>query len=236
MPDLRAALIERLRFLAEIGVDALPRARPDATGRPAASTGPVAAPAPVAGALEALRERIGDCHRCRLSQSRGRIVFGVGNPAAELMFIGEAPGHDEDLQGEPFVGKAGQLLDRMIAAIGWRRADVYIANIVKCRPPDNRNPQADEMEACADFLRAQIDAVAPRVIVALGKIATSALLGADVAITRARGQFRLVRGIPVMPTFHPAFLLRQYTAENRRLVYEDLLQVQAMLETPRPDR
>jgi len=239
MPELRAALIERLRFLAEIGVDALPRSRPAAVevapGAAIATTVPPGRPSPAADALAALRERIGDCHLCRLSASRSRIVFGVGNPDADLMFIGEAPGRDEDLQGEPFVGKAGQLLDRMIAAIGWRREDVYIANIVKCRPPDNRNPQADEMEACADFLRAQIDAVAPRVIVALGKFATGALLGAEVAITRARGQFRLVRGVPVMPTFHPAFLLRQYTAENRRLVYEDLLQVQAMLETPRPD-
>ena len=183
-----------------------------------------------------MRERLGDCRRCRLADSRSHIVFGVGNPSAELMFVGEAPGRDEDLQGEPFVGKAGQLLDRMISAIGRRREDVYIANVVKCRPPDNRNPQPDEMAACAEFLQAQIDAVQPRAIVALGKVAAGALLGADVAITRARGQFRIVRGIPVMPTFHPAFLLRQYTAENRRLVYEDLLQVQALLETPRPER
>jgi DNA polymerase len=138
------------------------------------------------------------------------------------MFIGEGPGADEDLQGEPFVGRAGKKLDEMIAAIGLSRPDVYIANVVKCRPPQNRDPERDEIETCSPFLVRQIEAIRPRVIVTLGAPATRTLLGTRIGITKLRGEWQEYRGIPVMPTFHPAYLLRVYTPENRRRVWEDL--------------
>jgi DNA polymerase len=170
-----------------------------------------------------VRTTLGECTRCRLSEGRRQIVFGDGNPNADLMFIGEGPGAEEDRRGLPFVGRAGELLTQMIEkGLGISRSDVYICNIVKCRPPQNRTPLADEVGACAPFLEGQIAAVRPKVIVALGKPATSLLLGRDVAITRIRGSWHEVFGIPLMPTLHPAFILRQYTAENRRLVWEDL--------------
>jgi DNA polymerase len=173
--------------------------------------------------LEAVRERLGDCTRCRLAAGRTQIVFGDGNPDADLLFVGEGPGEQEDLQGVPFVGRAGELLTQMIErGLSIPRRSVYICNIVKCRPPQNRTPLADEVAACRGFLDGQIDAVRPKVIVALGKPATSLLLGRDVSITRVRGIVQEYRGIPLMPTYHPAFVLRQYTPENRRLVWEDL--------------
>ena len=173
--------------------------------------------------LEEVREVLGECTRCGLCEGRKTIVFGDGNPDADLMFIGEGPGEQEDLRGLPFVGRAGELLTAMIErGLGLSRPDVYICNIVKCRPPRNRTPLPDEVAACRPFLEGQIDAVRPKVIVALGKPATSLLLGRNVAITRVRGQWHEYRGIPLMPTFHPAFILRQYTPENRRLVWEDL--------------
>jgi DNA polymerase len=173
--------------------------------------------------LEAVREVLGDCKRCRLAEGRTQIVFGDGNPDADLLFIGEGPGEQEDLQGVPFVGRAGELLTSMIErGLGIARSRVYICNIVKCRPPQNRTPLADEVSACRVFLDGQIDAVRPKVIVALGKPATSLLLGRDVSITRVRGTWQEYRGTPLMPTFHPAFVLRQYTPEIRRLVWEDL--------------
>jgi uracil-DNA glycosylase family 4 len=173
--------------------------------------------------LEAVREALGECTRCRLHGGRTHIVFGVGDPDADLLFVGEGPGEQEDLQGIPFVGRAGELLTRMIErGLGIPRSRVYICNIVKCRPPGNRTPLADEVSACRPFLDGQIDAVAPRVIVTLGKPASSLLLGRDVSITRVRGVWHEYRGIPVMPTFHPAFVLRQYTEQTRRLVWEDL--------------
>jgi DNA polymerase len=173
--------------------------------------------------LDDVRAALGECTRCRLSQGRTQIVFGDGNPHAELLFVGEGPGEQEDLRGIPFVGRAGELLTQMIEkGLGIPRAEVYICNIVKCRPPGNRTPQADEAATCRPFLDGQIDAVRPRVIVALGKPAASLLLGRDVPITKVRGTWHEYRGIPLMPTFHPAFILRQYTAENRRLVWQDL--------------
>jgi len=147
-------------------------------------------------------------------------VFARGNPQAELCFIGEGPGADEDLEGFPFVGKAGQLLDRMIAAMGFLRDEVYVCNIVKCRPPNNRKPEPDEMAKCAPYLREQLDLVAPRVIVALGATAVEGLIGASGGITRIRGQWKLYRTVPVMPTFHPAYLLRNPAA--KREVWSDL--------------
>jgi DNA polymerase len=173
--------------------------------------------------LAEVREVLGECTRCRLHEGRTRLVFGDGNPDASLMFVGEGPGEQEDLQGLPFVGRAGELLTRMIErGLGVPRSEVYICNIVKCRPPGNRTPLADEVSTCRPFLDGQIDAVAPRVIVTLGKPASSLLLGREVSITRVRGVWHEYRGIPVMPTFHPAFILRQYTEENRRLVWADL--------------
>ncbi len=173
--------------------------------------------------LDQVREALGECTRCPLSRGRNLIVFGDGDPDADLMFIGEGPGAEEDRIGQPFVGRAGELLTQMIEkGLGIPRSSVYICNIVKCRPPNNRNPMAEEAATCRPFLEGQIAAVRPRVIVALGKPAASLLLGLDVAITRVRGIWHEVRGIPLMPTFHPAFILRRYTPENRRLVWEDL--------------
>jgi DNA polymerase len=183
----------------------------------------VAAGGPGVATLEAVREELGDCTRCGLCEGRRNIVFGSGNPAADLMFIGEGPGEQEDNQGLPFVGRAGELLTQMIEkGMGIPRGDVYICNIVKCRPPNNRNPLPTEVAACRPFLDGQIDAVSPKAIVSLGRPAASLLLGRDVAITRARGTWHDYRGIPLMPTLHPAFVLRQYTPENRRNVWEDL--------------
>jgi DNA polymerase len=173
--------------------------------------------------LEEVRTALGDCTRCRLCDGRSQIVFGDGNPEADLMFIGEGPGAEEDRRGLPFVGRAGELLTQMIEkGLGTPRSSVYICNIVKCRPPQNRTPLADEAATCRQFLDGQISAVRPRVIIALGKPSASLLLGRDIAITRVRGTWHEYRGVPVMPTFHPAFILRQYTPENRRLVWEDL--------------
>src|SRR3954466_11285859 len=163
------------------------------------------------------------CTRCKLHKGRHNIVFGVGDPRARLMFVGEAPGEDEDKKGEPFVGKAGQLLTRMIEAMGLRREDVYICNTVKCRPPNNRNPEPDELAACEPFLKGQLGAVKPEVIVTLGKFAAQSLLRDSTPITRLRGQWREYEGIPVMPTFHPAYLLRSPAEKGK--VWDDLKQV-----------
>ncbi len=180
--------------------------------------------------LREIREAMGECTRCRLHAGRRQIVFGTGNPRARLMFVGEGPGADEDAQGEPFVGRAGQLLNKMIVSIGLERPDVYIANVVKCRPPENRTPEADETATCSPFLFAQIEAIRPRVIVALGAPAAKTLLGTRLGITQIRGTWGSFRGIPVMPTFHPAYLLRAYTPENRRKVWEDLKAARARMD------
>ena len=182
--------------------------------------------------LEAVRSEIGECTRCKLHKGRTNIVFGVGSPEARLMFVGEAPGEDEDLQGYPFVGKAGQLLTKMIEAMGLRREDVYICNTVKCRPPNNRNPEPDELLACEPFLKGQLGAVKPAAIVTLGKFAAQALLREQTPITRLRGQWREYEGIPVMPTFHPAYLLRSPGEKGK--VWEDLKQVMKKLDLPLP--
>ncbi|HET8541034.1 MAG TPA: uracil-DNA glycosylase [Anaeromyxobacter sp.] len=185
-------------------------------------------------ALLAVREELGECARCKLAPARTNLVFGVGDPRAELMFVGEGPGADEDLQGEPFVGRAGQLLTRMIEAMGYRREDVYIANVVKCRPPGNRNPEPDEMDACEPFLRAQIRAVAPRAIVALGKIAAQTLLRDTTPISRLRGRWATYEGTRLMPTFHPAYLLR--SPEEKKKAWEDLQLVMRELGKAPPSR
>ncbi len=183
-----------------------------------------------AAALDAVRQEIGDCQRCPLCEKRRNIVFGEGSPEAAVVFVGEGPGDEEDRSGRPFVGRSGELLTKMIEAVGWRREDVYICNIVKCRPPGNRNPQLEEVATCRPFLDKQILAIQPRVIVTLGKPAISTLLGRDVAITRARGIWQEWNGFPVMPTFHPAYLLRSYTQKNRQAVWDDLRAVRARVD------
>ena len=205
----------------------------------------VAAPAVVlspeakAAAFAELRQRAVACVKCsHLASTRKNVVFGVGSPEAELMFIGEAPGADEDDQGEPFVGKAGQLLTRIIQAMGLTRQTVYIGNILKCRPDTpgqsagNRKPTADEMNTCIPYLHEQIDLIRPKVIVALGATAVEGLLGKTVGITKLRGNWRTYRGIPLMPTYHPAYLLRNQAPSEKRRVWEDMLQVMERLGLP----
>lgn len=170
--------------------------------------------------LDAIRRDMGDCRRCKLNERRKHIVFGAGNPHARLMFVGEGPGRDEDLQGEPFVGAAGGLLTKIIRAIGLTREDVYIANIIKCRPPGNRNPETDEIRTCFPFLARQIQAIRPEFICALGAFAAQTLLNTNQSISRLRGRFHDFEGIRVVPTFHPAFLLRY--PERKREVWEDM--------------
>ncbi|HET9362687.1 MAG TPA: uracil-DNA glycosylase [Vicinamibacterales bacterium] len=184
-----------------------------------------------ADALAALRIEIGpQCTRCKLhTLGRRQVVFGVGNPNADLMFVGEAPGGDEDIQGEPFVGRAGQLLTKIIEAIGMTRGDVYIANVIKCRPPNNRNPEPDEVERCEPFLFRQIDVLKPKVIVALGKFAAQSLLRTADPITRIRGREYKYRSAILLPTYHPAYLLRNPSA--KREVWEDMKRVRAILES-----
>ncbi len=178
--------------------------------------------------LTLVRAELGDCQRCKLAKGRRHIVFGVGNPEAHLMFVGEGPGADEDAQGEPFVGAAGQLLTKMIQAMHLDRESVYICNVIKCRPPGNRNPEPDEVAACEPFLRKQIAVVQPRVIVALGKFAAHLLTGEHTPITRLRGNLKHYQGIPVMPTYHPAFLLRDES--RKREAWHDLKEVMALLK------
>lgn len=195
-----------------------------------ALAGAAAVPPPGGGrrALEMVRADLGECTRCKLHRGRTNIVFGVGNPQADLVFVGEAPGGDEDRTGEPFVGAAGQLLTKMIAAMGYGRADVYICNIIKCRPPGNRNPEPDEIAACEPFLKRQLAAIGPRMIICLGKFAAQCLLRSEAPISRLRGRFHAYEGIPLMPTFHPAYLLRNPSA--KREVWADLKLVITELE------
>jgi len=177
--------------------------------------------------LEEIRKELGDCKRCKLHRTRRTIVFGEGNEKARLLFIGEGPGYDEDVQGRPFVGKAGQLLTKIIQAIHLEREEVYIANIIKCRPPQNRNPEPDEIESCFPFLMKQIQAIQPRIICALGTFAAQTLLQTDAKITSLRGKTFDLTGIKVLPTYHPAFLLRN--PDKKREVWEDMKQISEWL-------
>jgi DNA polymerase len=170
--------------------------------------------------LDRVREELGDCTRCKLHSTRTQIVFGVGNPKADLVFVGEAPGADEDAQGEPFVGRAGQLLTKIIEAMGMRREDVYICNILKCRPPNNRPPESDEILAWQPFLLKQLQAIGPKFICTLGGPATQTLLQTKEPISRLRGKFSDFHGIPLLPTFHPAYLLRN--PSEKKTVWEDM--------------
>ena len=211
--DVRAlAEVERGRGVTHVAPQALP------------STGEAPRPEPSGESLMSVRQDMGDCTRCALHEHRTQIVFGVGSESADLVVIGEAPGHNEDLKGEPFVGPAGEMLDRMLEnVIGLQRGEVYILNIVKCRPPKNRNPAPDEVDACAPFLRRQIEALDPQVLLVLGSVAFKALFETQEGITRARGKWREWNGVPVMPTFHPAYLLRK--PGDKRLTFEDLKKV-----------
>jgi len=177
--------------------------------------------------LEEVEAEARQCVECRLHETRNSVVFGVGDPDARLMFIGEGPGRDEDLQGEPFVGRAGQLLNKIIQAIDRRREDVYICNTVKCRPPQNRNPRDDELETCHHFLLRQVALVQPEVIVLLGRVAVEAVLGTNAPLSRLRGEFRQWHGVPVMCTYHPAYLLRNPKAKG--MVWEDMKLVRDLL-------
>ncbi len=254
VPDERASTLRRIREalsdLVADGVDFVPRPPRATVGTRATAPAP-ARPAPafqprVAALVEpaqtsaeaasrgqsllAVRAELGDCRRCRLCEKRSEIVFGEGAADARVMFVGEGPGEEEDKSGRPFVGRAGELLSKIIESVGWRREDVYICNIVKCRPPGNRDPQPDEIAACLPFLIGQIRAIAPRAIVTLGKPAISTLLGRPVAITRMRGRWLEFQGTPVMPTYHPAYLLRNYTRETRQAVWDDLRAVRERVE------
>ncbi|HUA66444.1 MAG TPA: uracil-DNA glycosylase [Alphaproteobacteria bacterium] len=200
---------------------------------------PQSSSAEKSAAFAALRERVLSCVKCaHLASSRKNVVFGVGNIDAQLMFVGEAPGADEDIQGEPFVGRAGELLTRIIQAMGLQRSDVYIANILKCRPDTpgqssgNRKPTPDEMATCAPYLHEQIDLIRPRVIVGLGATAIEGLLGKTLGIMKLRGNWQVYRGTPLMPTFHPAYLLRNQAISEKRKVWEDMLAVMEKLEMP----
>jgi DNA polymerase len=226
--EARAVLAATRAWLTELheaGLEAAPAA-PEAAPESRETVAEPAAATPSfsgSGDLDGVRAELGDCTRCRLSEGRRQIVFGDGNPNADLLFVGEGPGAEEDRRGLPFVGRAGDLLTQMIEkGLEIPRSEVYICNIVKCRPPENRTPRPDEVSTCQPFLDGQIDAVQPKVIVTLGKPAASLLLGRDVAITRLRGTWHEYRGIPLMPTLHPAYVLRQYTPENRRNVWSDL--------------
>jgi len=185
--------------------------------------------------LDELRAFIGDCQRCKLAPLRKNLVFGVGNPNADLMFIGEGPGADEDAKGEPFVGRAGQLLTDIIErGMGLSRADVYICNVIKCRPPENRNPEPDEVTACEPFMLRQIEIVKPKVIIGLGTFAVQAVLKVKTPISKLRGRWHEVRGIKMMPTFHPAYLLRN--PSDKRLVWADVQAVMKELGIAVPRR
>ena len=228
----------------------VPTARPEATLPllvPEPSAPVIAAPAlsPEAkvAAFAELRQRVSACIKCEhLVAARRNVVFGVGNIDTNLMFVGEAPGADEDAQGEPFVGKAGQLLTKIIQAMGLQRESVYIANILKCRPDTpgqsagNRKPTPEEMQTCIPFLHEQIDLIRPQVIVALGGTAVEGLLGKTVGITRLRGHWQTYRGTPLMPTYHPAYLLRNQAPAEKRRVWEDMLQVMEKLGMPISER
>ncbi len=237
--DLQAH-VEYFRELGVTGVNRQPEWRtreasapapaPAAAGTPGAADAVADPPAGTpAEALAALKALIGpDCTRCKLhTLGRRNVVFGVGSPTAALMFVGEGPGEDEDRQGEPFVGRAGQLLTKIIEAIGLKREQVYIANVIKCRPPGNRNPEPDEVETCEPFLFEQIAAIRPKVVVALGKFAAQSLLRTNEPITRLRGRVFDFRGASLIPTFHPAYLLRNPPA--KREVWEDMKKVRDML-------
>lgn len=237
--ETRRALQERLRYYNDLGIYNFYRRATEFMTMEPDRTEPAANPATPgtdpSDALRMIREDIGDCTRCRLhKQGRKQIVFGVGNPRADLMFIGEAPGADEDEQGEPFVGRAGQLLNNMIKAMGLQREDVYIANIIKCRPPNNRTPERDECETCSSFLMRQIEVISPKAIVALGAVAAKTLLAINAPMSELRGRWYEFRGTKLAVTYHPAFLLRD--PRQKKEAWKDLQMVMKELGLQAPEK
>ena len=247
---IRASLSAYLEELRESGIEGFPAGASYDAPQPVTpakvsmgiTSGPPLAGPSTEGAvlhetLESIRKNLGDCKRCKLCSTRKNLVFGVGNPQARLVFVGEGPGADEDEKGEPFVGDAGRMLNRIITAMGIKREDVYICNVVKCRPPGNRNPEADEIGACAPFLLRQIESVKPEAIVALGKFASQTLLETKEPISKLRGRFRDFHGIPLMPTYHPSYLLRTGgNSDSFWDVWEDMIQVLQLLKLPVPEK
>ncbi|WP_298269205.1 uracil-DNA glycosylase [Geobacter sp.] len=236
LEELKESGVDGLPLLPEAGVPGPDSVAPsplsgtgaaDSLSMAEAAGSAAAVPLPGGETLGEIRSDLGECRRCALGAGRTTLVFGVGNPKARLLFVGEAPGREEDLRGEPFVGEAGQLLTRIIKAMGFAREEVYICNVLKCRPPGNRNPLPEEVEACSTFMLRQVRAIAPEAIVALGTFAAQALLGTKEPISKLRGVFHDYHGIPLMPTFHPAFLLRN--PERKREVWEDMKQVMGRL-------
>lgn len=228
LQETLGALRGYLEELVETGVDGLPLAAGGETPE-TSLPGMVSEASPEAGmeTLADIRLELGECRRCSLGEGRTNLVFGVGNPHARLVFVGEAPGRDEDLRGEPFVGEAGQLLTNIIQAMGFERSEVYICNVLKCRPPNNRDPLPAEVEACGSFMLRQVRAIGPQVVVALGRSAAHTLLSTKTPISKLRGQFHDYHGIPLMPTYHPAALLRD--ASLKRDVWDDMKQVMGLL-------
>ena len=247
---IRSSLVAYLEELRESGIEGFPaEASYEALLRVTHATvskehepDPALATPAVGGAvhhetLENVRKNLGDCKRCKLGTTRKNLVFGDGNPKARLVFVGEGPGADEDEKGEPFVGDAGRMLTRIITAMGIKREEAYICNEVKCRPPGNRNPESDEIEACAPFLLRQLNSVKPEVIVALGKFAAQTLLETKEPISKLRGRFRNFHGIPLMPTYHPSYLLRSGgNSDSFWDVWGDMTQVLQLLKLPVPEK
>ncbi len=247
---LYASLTAYLEDLQESGIDGIPpelmaAAQPLPPTPPAAVMAqspppPAEEPQEIVGlheTLEQIRKSLGACQRCKLGATRKNLVFGVGTPRARLVFVGEGPGADEDSQGEPFVGDAGKMLNRIIAAMELKREEVYICNVVKCRPPQNRPPESDEVQTCSPFLFRQLRAIKPEVVVALGTSATQALLQTKVAISKMRGKFHDLDGIPLMPTYHPSYLLRTGgNSDSFWSVWDDMTQVLQLLNLPVPNK
>lgn len=240
-----ASIKEYLLALQESGLEGIPPSSLTSSS-PTPATQPAPLPTPESDpaaavikheSLEKIRKDLGDCQRCKLAKTRTNLVFGVGNPQARLVFVGEGPGADEDKQGEPFVGEAGQVLNRIISAMDLKREEVYICNVVKCRPPKNRDPEPEEIAACSKYLLRQIRSLNPEVIVGLGKFASQTLLATKEPISKLRGNFRDFHGIPLMPTYHPAYLLRKQEEGSMAAfweVWDDMTQVLRLLKLPVP--
>jgi DNA polymerase len=220
-----AAARSQFEYLSDLGVESQSTSVPG----PDKSPQVVQTQAALAETLDAVRAELGNCQRCGLAEARTRMVYGVGNPNARLVLVGEAPGREEDLKGEPFVGEAGRLLDRILLAMGMQREEVYICNVLKCRPPGNRDPLPEEVSTCEAFLIRQIAAIKPQVIIGLGRFAVHSLLKTKAPISRLRGEWQSYQGIPLMPTYHPAYLLRN--PEGKRDVWEDMKDVMRRLQT-----
>jgi len=219
IPEIIEDVKSYLEYLKTMGIEAVP-----VSGKGSEKKTSDSSPLPTVGlTLEEIRKELGNCKRCKLHRTRKTLVFGEGNPKAKLMFVGEGPGYDEDVQGRPFVGKAGQLLTKIIQSIQIQREEVYIANIIKCRPPQNRNPEPDEIAACSPFVLKQIEAIQPKIICALGTFAAQTLLKTTAKITALRGKLYELEGTKVIPTYHPAFLLRN--PEKKREVWEDMKRI-----------